>query len=524
VIVAIDPHKLPLMAGNRLYLDYISGATQAQQFFTHAPRDFAAALAGRRGYEYPREQVAGLLAAYNRDLGAHPRALDNIESLRDPGTFCVISGQQAGFMGGPVYTAYKIATTIRLAARLQEQFGQPFIPLFWLATEDHDFNEINHTYFVKEDGEIGRIKFDWDQVGHPVSHLVVDAQVERAYVDYLEQAISGPHAGLIGDWFAPRSGENFGYWQARTWSRLFSDRGLVIVEPRVLRPAGGEFMRFSLEHAAEIRSRLDDVAAQLLACGYSPALDSPQVGELYTFDAQGVRVRVGAVQTSLDHVLDHPQAYSTDAALRPLFADALLPIVVSILGPGETAYQAMLRPLYDLFGLPQPLILPRQSYTVASARDAERLAQYRVRVEEVLTGQLDDDTIFGGLVPDSEKELFVAARQSIERGMEPLRPYLEGIDPSLGRTWEQTVVNVTRGLDKLEERSLKARLSQLGFSKGELRSLVNALLPRGRFQERILPLPHFVSRYGPDFIEQILRAGQLDQFAHCVIVMEDGHA
>jgi bacillithiol biosynthesis cysteine-adding enzyme BshC len=534
--IAIDPRELPATAGNRLYLDYLAGVESAVQFYSHRPQDFSEAYAARRGYAYPRQAVARLLVEYNQRLGAHPRALAHIDALGEPGTCCVITGQQAGFLGGPAYTAYKILTTMRLAEHLAERFETRVVPVFWLASEDHDFQEINHAYLVKRDGEIGRVRFRWREEGRPVADLPVTGDVKRAYDQYFDQIVPSSHTARIREIFSYRAEEGFGGWQARVWSSLFSSRGLVIVEPHVIRAAVPGFFRAALENVPETRRCLDDVAQRLAAADYAPALTSEQAGFLYTFDEAGRRVRVQDPQAHVARAASCPERYSTDAALRPLLADAALPVVASVLGPGEIAYQAMLRPLYDLFELPQPLLYPRQSYTILSGQEADRLASYQMGLRDVLAEQLDLDLALSNLVPAQEREYFEAARQGVERALSPLRSYVEGVDPGLARTWAQTVYYATRSLAKLEQRALKARTSQLGFSKGDLRRLQNALLPRGRPQERVLPLAHFMNRHGPGFIDAMFsiaamspiaamcEAGKLGDFSHHVVALEDGNA
>ncbi len=524
MITKIAPQELPAAAGNRLYLDYVSGTGAAADFFTHSPSDFVAALQQRRGYPYPRQSVPRRLAEYNARLGAHPHAQANSEALGDSSTFVVIGGQQAGFLGGPAYTTYKIITTIRLATYLQENLEVRVVPVFWLATEDHDFNEINHTYFLKQDGEVGRVRFNWEQEGHPIADLPVTEEVKRAYGDYFESISPVPNHSQAKERFAPRPGEDFSTWHARLWSQCFSERGLVIVEPRVLRTPAGDFFRLALERSDEIRSRLDDVSQRLTAAGYTPSLTSAQAGQLYTFDPAGYRVRVEDAQEHLAQALAYPERYSTDAALRPLFADAMLPVVASVLGPGEIAYQAMLKPLYDLFDLPQPVLFPRKGYTIVAQSEAQRLARYQTSAAAILTEQLDADVAFRALMPASELETFASARRGLEDALSPLRPYVESIDPGLGRTCAQTLANLTRSLDKLKERAIRARLSQLGFSRGELRALRNVLLPRGRLQERVLPLPHFINRHGMCFIDEVFSAGELDDFSHHILTLEDEYA
>ncbi len=524
MIETLSPEIMPASAGNRLYLDYIGRSEVCRPFFTHGPDELDPALEARSRYAYPRARVVPLLTEYNACLGASEETMANVRALGDAGTYCVITGQQVGFLGGPAYTAWKIATTIRLSRYLEESLGVRSVPVFWLASEDHDFREINHAFMIKRDGEIGRVAFDWPGEGKPVSALPVTDQVGRAFAGYWEMLQPGIDLAQVREIFSPLEGENYTAWHARVWSRVFGAHGLVIVEPKTLRPPGGAFLSSLLSQSDEIRGRLDEIAQQLTQAGYAPQLTSEAAGQMYTFDQDGLRVRVDDPQQHVTLAATYPERYSTDAALRPLFADAMLPVVASVLGPGEVAYQAMLRPLYELFGLPQPLLFPRKSYTIVTADEAERVAAYKTTVHDILADRMDADALFRDLLPGEELEIFAGAQQGMARALSPLRPYLESIDPSLTQTWAQTIAYADRGLERLRERAFKARMSQLGFSKGELRTLQNALLPRGRPQERILPLPHFLSRHGLDLIERLMSAGELFDFDHHVLTLEKVHA
>ncbi len=509
--------KIPPLSSNKLYLDYLSGAGTASKYFTHGSLDFTNAFESRRQHTYPRRELARTLAEYNASIGAHPSAIENAHALADPATFCAITGQQAGFLGGPAYACYKIITTIRLAQHLQKTLGKRVIPIFWLASEDHDFGEINRAHFPKPDGEVGEVKFAWEQAGRPIADLPITENVQRAYAAYFENIPPGPAKEI----FAPQPGEDYSPWQARVWAQLFANSGLVIVEPHILRPLASNFFESVLGDGGEIVRRLGVVAGRLADAGYTPALDADRVGRLYTFREDGRRVRVGDTppQDAGDASLER---YSTGVALRPLLADSLLPSVASVLGPGELAYHAMLKPLYELFNLPQPVYYPRKSYTVVAESEAERMAEYHTSAEAILTGGLDPDAVFRRLMPEAEAEDgFSAARQKVEEAFAPLRAYVEEIDPNLGKGWKYGLSNALRGLDNLEGGAVKARMSQLGFSRGELRRLSNSLLPRDRPQERVFPLPYFLNRYGMEFIDAIFSTGEIDDFSHHIITLED---
>ncbi len=511
---------MPTLSGNSLYLDYSSGQGRARRFFSHSPLDFAAALNAHQAWSGPRAALVQRLYKYHAQLGASAQTRQHIDQLAEPTTWCVITGQQAGLMGGPVYTAYKIITAIRLAQALSCPTAQ-VVPVFWLASEDHDFAEINHTFYMQPDGEVGQVKFGWAEEGRPIADLPITDEVKHAVAAYLDSLPLTPYSDLTRTLCAPDPDDTFCSWQARFWLRLFADQGLIVVEPHVLRPLSGDFMRFALENSDEIGHRLSQVAAELTAVGYQPALDPQQAGRLFTFDAEGRRVRVSDAAPHIESAAAYPERYSTDAGLRPLWADTILPTVISVLGPGETAYQAMLKPLYELFGTPQPVLFPRKSYTIVSPTQAGLLSRYRVGARDILAEQLDIEAAFQALMPAEERAMFETARQNIRAALAPLQPYLADLDPGLEKTWAQTVSYAAQNVDKLEERAVRARLSRLGLTRRDLQTLKNVLLPRGRPQERVFPLPHFLNQYGMSFIQELSGAGELSDFRHHLLTMPD---
>lgn len=507
---------------NKLYLDYIAGCGAAPLFFTHSIDRFAEAAAARSNVDYPREAVCDRLHEYNARLAPDSAAvLENIADLRKKTTLCVISGQQVGLFGGPIYTIYKIMTTIRLAASLQERLQVQVVPLFWLADEDHDFTEINHARFLKEDGEVGTVSFEWEERGRPIADLPVTNEVLRAQRAYLEALPPSPHHAHVDRLFAPDQTEDYCTWHARLFSRIFSSRGLIVLTPSLLREPGRAFFRIALQQRARIQDCLAGAAARLRSAGYEPALSSERAGGLYTVDNTGRRIRVTDPSSHLAAVEEHPERYSPDAALRPLLADVTLPIVASVLGPGEIAYHALLKPLYSLFSIPQPLLFPRGSYTVLSRAEAGLIARCGVNLGDLLSEAFTVEGAFRSLAPPGLQERFAAVRAAISTDLDPLRPFVAALDPSLERSWEGAHTASLRALDRLESRALRAALAQQGLSPGALQRLRNAVLPRGRPQERAFPLPHFINKYGPGFIDRLFSAGELDDFSHSVITWDD---
>lgn len=505
----------------RLALDYVAADPAVASLFSHAPHGFAAAAKARGEIDYPREAICEALAAYNRRLGASAEAIRNIERLRDRSALCVVSGQQAGFLGGPVFTAYKILTTIRLARDLTDRLARPIVPCFWLATEDHDFTEINHIHVLKADGEVGRVAFDWDGRGRPIADLPVTDAVRTATAATLAALAGGPFRDLVARAIVPHDGEDYCTWHARLWSERFAASGIVLIEPPLLRAPGRDLLRTLFEHRAGICADLEAVAGRLRDAGYEPALDPERAG-LYTFDEAGHRVRVAGRSVRPSDIAAQPERFSPDAGLRPLLADAVLPIVASVLGPGEIAYHAMLRPLYDRFELPQPVVVPREGYTLVARAEADLLARLSSSAREMLAERFDPGEMLGRLLPASLARGFASAQGAFEKELAALHEALSAIDPGLEAARQAAVGGAAGAIERLKARTVRALAARQGISAGGLQRVRNALLPRGRPQERVFPLIHFVNRYGSGFLPALLAAGGVAPGFHGIIVPEEG--
>jgi len=522
----IDPERC--FGDNRLYVDYLAGRGAARHLYSHAPHDFRGALGARRKHQYPRVSLVEGLRGYNERLGAHGPALRNIDRLADGRTFCIITGQQAGFLGGPVYTLYKIVTALRLAELCTGTLGIDAVPVFWLATDDHDVHEVDHAYLLEEDGEVGTVRFPAVHDGRPVEALSCSPDISAAYERYFEHLAAGTRAGpppagsvqAARDTVPPPAGGRYGEWIARIWSNLFSDVGLVIVEPHILRATAGDCFRRIAGLDGEISRRVAAAGRAIQSAGYDPVPLSPRAGTLFRFDDGGRRTRLERPGEHAETAAEHPERYSPDVLLRPLMVDSILPVLAHVLGPGEFAYHAYLKPLYELFGYAQPLLYPRKSYTVLGSSETERIERYGRTVEEILCGAAAATGAPDITIPGSGGRLFDEAREGFARALAPLRPYVEAIDPGLVETHRRASSQAQRALDTLRERAVRAVMSGRGMSKGEYRRLVNLIVPKGRMQERVFPLPFFLALAGRRFLDAVMNAGELDDFSHTLITLE----
>jgi bacillithiol biosynthesis cysteine-adding enzyme BshC len=501
----------------KFFLDYVALRANALSFFEHEPSAFASVAATRTKRDDPRADVCDALQAYNAKLNAPPEVRASIDALRDGSTLCVVAGQQAGFLGGQAYTAYKILSAIRLADWLEDHVGTRVVPVFWLATEDHDFGEINRVRLLQPDGRLQTVSFEWDERGRPIEALPITPEIARA----TDEALSTlPDAfGPVRDLFRPASEDDYGTWHARIWSRLFGPNGLIVVEPRVLRHLAGGFFHTTLTNANEVNRRLERIANRLREEGYDPPLDPRRAGRLFHLDAAGRRIRVMKPEEHLATAVHSPDGYSPDAALRPLFTDALLPTLANVVGPAELAYHAMLLPLYQLFGIPQPSLVARHGYTILSAAEGELFERLELTVEDALAPGFDVKRAMDQSVSPELRTAFDDVREAARAALDPLLPVLTNLDRGLEARWRQTADHVDREIDRLKERAVRVDLARRSIPVQAARALEATLRPTGRPQERALSLIHFVRAFAVEWISRLPGRENPERFAHYVVVV-----
>ena len=518
---SIDPRIL--YSESPFFLDFIEGKRAATEFFEHSITSVHRLGEARQTHltQHTRSETCNALLEYNRILDASADTMGNIERLRDPKALCVIGGQQAGFLGGPLFVIYKIASVIRTAGWLSDRLEVPVVPIFWLASEDHDFVEINHTRWLDDSGSLRTISFDWEEQGRPIEQLPMTPAVRHAF-DEVNRKISFSRASDAAI-FKPEESDDYCRWHARIWSRLFGHDGLILVEPRVLRPLAKPFFMRALSEPNVIRAGLAKRAGRLTEYGYPVPLDLSNVGTLFEISADGKRQRteppIKGTPTTIGQL--RAEKYSTDAALRPLLADSLLPTIANILGPSELAYHAMLYPLYKQWSIPQPLAIPRQGASVIPKAGFQLLSNLGVDISEALHFEFKPADVIRRLASDELNLKFSEAKAQLEKALLPLKDHLIQLDPGLEARWCQTVDQARRQVERLEDRAIRAELARRGISVKSFQRLTTLLRPMEKPQERVLSAVSIAATYGVEWIHKMITRGKPDRFEHQLIVLED---
>lgn len=346
-----------------------------------------------QGRHYPREQLARLLMEYNREIGNDSLALDNISQLRQANTFCVVTGQQVGLMGGPSYTIFKAISCLHLA----RQSGA--IPLFWAATEDHDTGEIDHATLLNAKGNLERFHLSFPRDGRFVEDLVLTESHIREIHSFCQAA------GLDSIPGNPtlKAGDLYSRAMVRLLVGLFAGTGLVFLEPYLLRQLAVPFFEKEISQSAHFQQVLKGTTERLLASGGEAPLLVGEGTNLFFKSESGRRMKILSVEGGfqigeqtypeaalLQLIQSDPSKISCNASARVALQNTLFPVLAYVAGPTEMSYHCQLLDYHHAHGIPMPWIVPRLSATFLSKEAAGYLNRLRLNPWDPIPDRWED--------------------------------------------------------------------------------------------------------------------------------------
>lgn len=527
-----------------LVRDYATAFSRLAPFYAHDPHDPAAARtqADRcAARDYPRAALQAALRAQNQGWGAPEPVLRNLEALGRPDCLAVLTGQQTGLFGGPLFTLYKALTTVRLAAQWQAELGRPVVPLFWLAAEDHDVAEADHVILPDPAGTLVTIRHEaW---GAPPGFMPANLPLGAAVAETLVRARAclpateflPPLWEALAEAYAPEAtlAEAFARWM----TFLLGRTGLVLVDaadPRLKRAGAAVFQQELAEaprasqaileasHAlreagypAQIEARPDGVSCFLLRDGRHPLVRD---GGSFRLRDTGLAIPVPELRRLAER---EPERFSPNVALRPVLQDRLFPTLAYVAGPGELAYFAQLQGVYELFGVPMPIILPRASFTLLEPRVAQLLERFGLELPDLVPEpeQLASRVLRAQLPADFEATLG-RAREGVDAIFRGVGESIARVDPTLKATVGQAAGHVKGHLEQLERKAVQALKRREAESGRQLVRVRQALMPAGRLQERVFPLLPYLARYGRGLLASLRAQVEGPGWNHQVIPLQ----
>jgi len=507
---------------HRLFLDYCAGAAAARPFYAALPPDSGWQARPAVPAHWP--ELVELLAAQNpvSDRTAAARAL---EALRQ-GAGTVVTGQQVGLFGGPLFTPFKAATAVA-RARAATAAGRPHAAIFWLASEDHDFAEIDHVTFPAG-RELKKLAYtDASTAQRPVGGILFDERI----VPLIDQAWELLGASDAMDTLAAayRPGRTFAQAFQEFYSKAFAAQGLLVLDAggRAVHRLGAPVLRAGLEQADELHAALTARNAELEAAGYHMQVAvGAQSSLLFLVDGKtGARLALKRIAPNaaepqgswqagrqafstaeLVGILEaEPERISPSALLRPVFQDFLLGTSLTIGGPAEIAYFAQSAVLFErILGHVTP-VQPRFSGTLVEPAIGEVMRRHELTIERVFAETPDSlaQMLAARAMPIEGKQKIAAAGQALDAELEPLLEWMGRLDAGLGRSAETAASKMRYQMNRLRRLAANFQLQQEASLRRHADAICQALYPGGVLQERVIGAAYFMARYGFELAEEI---------------------
>ena len=508
----------------RLFADYLQHFTKVRKFYARPPleRDWVAEQARSLNYDPARRRaVAAILERQNRAWGAPAETLGNIERFRE-GAFAIVTGQQVALFGGPVFSLYKALTAIKLAAEFSRA-GAECVPVFWLATEDHDLEEVNHATLLGPDGTLRRLATgSRGKESAPVSSIPFAEDIKARVASAAEVFGEGEVAQWLRQSYRP--GETLGNAFAKLFSQLFRHSGVIFLDASdsELHAVAAPQYREALSGAAALEEALLRRNRELEAAGYhaqvrvtpsSTLLFRTEGGSREAIHRAGQDFVVGTQKipaANLQRQLsDDPASFSANVLLRPVIQDFLLPTLAYVGGPSEVAYFAQAAVVYEKLLKRVTPILPRFSATLIEPRVKRLLERYRISVADSFHGvERLRELLAEHAMSKEVNSAFDSAQAAVETSLTSLRQSLEKFDPTLAEASARSASKMRYQLDRLRKRVARAELQRQAELGQHAEQLMACLFPNKNLQEREVAGISFVARYGPQLLLQLYDAVQ----------------
>jgi len=508
---ALLPHELPHTTA--LIRDYTGNFSRLQHFYAHKP-EMLAVEAYARKLEFPaerRREVAAILREQNAGFGAGAETEKNLLRLEN-GAVAIVSGQQVGLLGGPAYAFYKALTAIESAWELSLS-GIEAVPVFWMATEDHDVDEVRHTTWFHE-GKLRRLELPAPlEEGRPVGQVRLGEGI-RGLLEEVAGGLAASGGGelleILRSCYTPE--ETYGSAFGKLFARLFSPLGLILLDPLhpKLHGVAAPILQSALERRDELNEALLRRDKELEKAGYAPQVKVASKSTLLFALHDGKREVISATdgkfffgrsstpRAELIHEVGaHAEAFSPNALLRPVMQDYLLPTAAYYGGPAEIAYFAQSQVLYERLLGRMPVLMARADYTLVDPKAARILNKYKLNVEDAWQGpQALLKKMYGVAIPKKLARSFDGSLKQIEKSVENLHKAIREVDPTIQGAIARAEKRIRYQVEKLRTKSGQALDRHDKVIARHAEFLENLLYPHKGLQSRDLSFLPFLVRLG----------------------------
>lgn len=484
-----------------LFLDYISDSEKLKPFFGAFPvlESFENQIEAKKASFQNRKVLHDALVKQYAGLEVHPKVSENLNKLASDNCFTITTGHQLCLATGPIYFIYKILTAIRLAEELKKAYPEnDFVPVFWMATEDHDLEEINHFYLFGK-------KYEWQPSDRGASGKVRTDGLSELFASVPD----------CPKWLADAYTESANLAEAtrKVVSHLFEEYGLVIVDgdDNALKSLFVEQIKSDLleeKFSPIVKSTSDE----LEKIGYKAQAYVREKNFFYLGDGfrERIELRTTNYELRITEIEENPERFSPNVLLRPLYQETILPNLAYIGGPGELAYWFQLKGIFEAENIPFPILFPRKFASIIPTNVAEKLNAFGIEIENLF---LSEDSFKGVLLEklQVEKLEFQEEEALLQKVKILLQTKAAQADKTLVAAAEAEMVKMNKGISDFGKRVNKALENRHEVELNKLQNLRKKLFPEGGLQERHDNFLNF-SINNPNLISELHNAFDPFQF------------
>src|SRR3954453_23365072 len=508
-----------------LFADVVYHPDRTAAFYAHPFRELSSYQDAARQIDFSDNRRAELIQA----LSLHNPPGNSLERLAQPGTVAVVTGQQVGLFSGPAYTIYKVLHAVKLAKWLSDN-GVPAVPVFWLATEDHDFAEVNHVWVFDAEHRPVKLEMRRSATAQPVGEIALAAPPVRELRSALHGLPFGEEvADLAEETYRPGStmGKAFGELLRRLLERF----DVLQVDPMqpAFRKLAAPLLRSAVEAAPELSAAVLERNKDLAAAGYHAQVHVEEQtsfvfllenGKRLALRRHGDEYVLNGRRFTTAELADRADSLSPNAILRPVAQDWMLPTVTYIGGPAEVAYLAQSAAIYDRLLGRMPVAMPRTGFTILDERTNKLMERYGLQLRDLFHGPEPlRDRIAAQLVPPSVRQAAATARDTAEATLGGLRAELVAFDPTLAKAADHSLRKIRYQIEKIERKTGREALRRDERAARDASSIYGLIYPERHLQERLYSFLPFLAKHGLDLADRVYGEIQLDCPDHRLMVV-----
>jgi bacillithiol biosynthesis cysteine-adding enzyme BshC len=494
-------------------------------FYRHPLRNLESFRAAAAEIQFSDAQRGALVAALRRQNGDSPA----LERLAQPGTVAVATGQQVGLFSGPSYTVFKALHAVRLAEWLTSN-GIPAVPVFWVATEDHDFAEVNHTWVFDAAHRPVKLEMRRSASLQPVGTVTLASPP----VNELRTALHGmPFGEEVADMVEEcyRGGSTMGAAFSELTRKLLARFDIPQLDPMrpEFRALAAPALRATVEAHADLTRQMLARNQELAAAGYHAQVHVEEQtsfvfllenGKRLALRRHGSEYAQNGRRLSAEDLVERATSLSPNALLRPVVQDSILPTVACIMGPAEAAYLAQSEVLYRTVLGRMPVVVPRTGFTILDQHSEKLMGRYGLSLPDFYHGaDVLRERIAARLVPPALNAALGATAEVVEQAIERLRGNLSAFDPTLARALDHGKRKILHQMSKIEGKAGREAMRRNDRAVRDAASLYGLIFPERHLQERLYSILPFLAKHGLDLVDHIYEAIELDCPDHRMMVV-----